>query len=74
VACIGERSACRVLVGKPKGKRPLRTSRPRAKCNKWNLKKYFCATCTNVSVYMGKWWNFCEGGTESQGCMECGEF
>jgi hypothetical protein len=34
VTCIGERrSAHRVLVGKPGGKRPLRTSRPRVKCN-----------------------------------------
>jgi hypothetical protein len=34
VACIGERRiACRVLVRKPEGKRPLRTSRLRLKYN-----------------------------------------
>jgi len=42
VACIGDRrSAYRVLVGKPEGKRPLRTSRPRLKHNiKMELKEF----------------------------------
>jgi hypothetical protein len=41
---------------------------------KWNLKKSFWVTWNNVSLDRGKWWDFCEGGTESQGCMRCGEF
>jgi len=71
VACIRERrSAYRVLVGKPEGKGPLRTSWPRVKYNikmELFLKESFGITWADVSMKRGKWWGFCEDGTESLG-------
>jgi len=70
VAYIGERrSAYRVLAGKPEGKRPLRTSRPRLKYNikmelreiLWGLRGLICLW-TGVSGGA-----FVKGGTESLG-------
>jgi hypothetical protein len=55
-----ERDVCRVLVGKPKGKRTLGRRRRRWK--------------DNVKMHLQEVADTCECGSEPSGSIKCGEF
>jgi hypothetical protein len=62
---------CRILVGKPEGKRPLGRPRPR-----WidNIKMGHGLVCTgSIWLRIGISRGFCEHGNEHSGSIKCWE-
>ena len=78
VARMGERrDICRVLVGKPEGKRPLGRPRRRWGDNiKMDLQEVGCGGCglDRGSSGYGQVASTCESSNEPSGSIKCGEF
>ena len=77
VARMGEeRGVYRVVVGKPKEKRPLgRPRRRRENTIKMDLQEVGCGVWTGSSwLRIGKVAGNCECGNEPSGSIKCGEF
>ena len=79
VARMGERRGeCRVLVGKPDGKRPLRRPRCRWEDNiMMDLQEVGCGGVDWIDLAQDRdWWDAgsCECGNEPSGSIKCGEF
>ena len=71
------RGVCRVLVGKPEGKRPLGRPRRRWENNvKMDLQEVGCGGygLDRADSGYGQVAGTCECGNESSGSVKCGEF
>jgi len=72
-----ERGVCRVLVGKPEGKRPLGRPRRRWVDNiRTDLQEVGCGCMDWIGLAQDKRQvaDACECGNEPSGSMKCGEF
>ena len=70
------RGVCRVLMGKPEGKRPLGRPRRRWEDNiKMDLQEVACGNMDWVDLaQIGQVAGACEYGNELWGSVKCGEF
>jgi len=68
-----ERRVCRVLVGKPERKRPLRRPRHRWVDNiRMGLQEEECGYMDRIGLAQDR--DSCECGNEPSGSVKCGEF
>jgi len=78
VACMGERTGvCRVLMGKPEGKRPL--GRPSSRWDdnmKVDLQEVGCGAMDQIDVAEDRyrWWALVKCDNEPSGSIKCREF
>jgi hypothetical protein len=72
---MGEkRNVCRILVGKPEGKRPL--GRPRRRCVdyiKMDIREIGYCGMDWIDLAQGPVESSCEHGNEPSGCIKCWE-
>jgi hypothetical protein len=75
---MGERrSVCRVLVGKPEGKRPLERSRHRKENNvKMDLQEVGCEGMDRINVAhdRNRWQAIVNAVMSLSDCVQCGKF